>query len=325
MVFRGLRFIGRHSALFLALGVLIGLAFPALATAVRPLLLPSLLVPLTVALLPLDWGHLRDYFRRPSLLAIVTAWLLVISPLIAWLALRLTELPPALVSAIVLMAAASPVTMCATISLILRLDTALAVVGIVVATALMPFTLPALALPLLGLELEIDLGTFVRRFIQVVGVAFGVALILRWTIGQQRLERGAHALDAIAVLSLLVFAVAIMDGVTAAAIERPSYVLGTVAAAFGANLALQLAGALAFWRLGIRRALTVGLLTGNCNMGIILVTLADKADFDIVMFFALGQIPMYTLPMVLGPLYRHALRREGARDGERPPRVSVRR
>jgi BASS family bile acid:Na+ symporter len=52
-------------------------------------------------------------------------------------------------------------------------------------------------------------------------------------------------------------------------------------------------------------------MTGNLNMGIILVALADKADFDIVMFFALGQLPMYMLPALLAPLYRHAVRREG--------------
>ncbi|MCL4801013.1 MAG: hypothetical protein KJ025_15580 [Burkholderiales bacterium] len=307
-LFNGLlTYIGRHGALFLAFGVLVGLALPDLAAIARPLLLPALLVPLTIALLRLDWRLLGDAVRRPVLIAVVTAWTLVASPLLMALVLRPTPLPPALANAIILMAAGAPVTMCATISLILRLDTALAVVGIVFATALMPFTLPAIALPLLGLELDIDLGTFVLRFVLMVGTAFGVALAVRRLAGLERLARHAHALDATAVLSLLVFAVAIMDGVTAAALERPAYVLGTVAAAFAANLGLQLAGTLAFLGLGMRRALTVGLLTGNCNMGIILVALADKADFDTIMFFALGQIPMYMLPALLRPVYARLL------------------
>jgi BASS family bile acid:Na+ symporter len=45
-------------------------------------------------------------------------------------------------------------------------------------------------------------------------------------------------------------------------------------------------------------------MTGNCNMGLVLVALAGNAPFDTVMFFALGQIPMYTLPALLMPLYR---------------------
>ena len=48
-------------------------------------------------------------------------------------------------------------------------------------------------------------------------------------------------------------------------------------------------------------------MTGNLNMGIILVALADKADFDTVMFFALGQLPMYMLPALLAPIYRRAV------------------
>jgi BASS family bile acid:Na+ symporter len=111
-------------------------------------------------------------------------------------------------------------------------------------------------------------------------------------------RRGAHFL---AVLSLVVFAVAIMDGITAAFLARPGYVLGTLAAAFVANLALQAAGTAAFRRLGVRRAPTIGLMTGNCTMGIVL---ADVAPFDTVMFIALDQIPMCTVLALLMPLYR---------------------
>jgi BASS family bile acid:Na+ symporter len=221
-----------------------------------------------------------------------------------WLVVRALALPPALEQAIVLMTAASPVTMCATVSLLVGLDAALAVVVIVVTTAAVPLTLPAVALPLLGLELEIDLATFMLRLGWMVGAAFAVALVARRLAGAERLARSARSLDALAVLSLLVFAVAIMDGVTAAFLERPGYVLATLAAAFAANLALQAAGTVAFLNLGLRRALTVGLMTGNCNMGLVLVALAGEAPFDTVMFFALGQIPMYTLPALLMPFYR---------------------
>jgi BASS family bile acid:Na+ symporter len=175
----------------------------------------------------------------------------------------------------------------------------------------MPLTLPAMSLWLLGLDVDIGLATFMARLSWLVGIPFAVALVARRLVGLERLARNARPLDAIAVISLVIFAIAIMGGITQAAFERPAAVLGTLAAAFASNLALQLLGTLAFWRLGARRALTIGLMTGNLNMGIILVALADKADFDIVMFFALGQLPMYMLPALLAPLYRHAVRREG--------------
>ena len=35
---------------------------------------------------------------------------------------------------------------------------------------------------------------------------------------------------------------------------------------------------------------------------------ADKADFDVVVFFAVGQPPMYILPALSRPLYRRLMR-----------------
>jgi len=96
-------------------------------------------------------------------------------------------------------------------------------------------------------------------------------------------------------------------GVTARLIERPDFVLLCAAAAFAANLALQAAGALVFRTAGMARALTLGLASGNRNMGLVLAVLADKADFDVVVFFAVGQLPMYILPALLKPLYRRLI------------------
>ena len=287
--------------------MLIGLAIPPLAMAARPLLVPALIVPLTVALLRLDWRLLHDYARRPVLVTVVAVWLLFVSPLAVWLVLRGVPLPPALAHALVLATASSPVTMCATICLIVGLDAALAVVVVVVTTAIVPLTLPALSLSLLGLDLHIALGTFMARLSWLVGIPFVAALVVRRLAGTERLARNAQPLDAIAVIGLLIFAIAIMGGITQAAIERPAAVVATLVAAFASNLALQLLGTAVFWRLGARRALTIGLMTGNLNMGIILVALADKADFDTVMFFALGQLPMYMLPALLAPIYRRAV------------------
>jgi len=96
VIVRALAYVGRHGALFLAGGVLLGLAVPPLAAAARPLLVPALLVPLTIALLRLDWRRLGDYARRPALIAFVTVWLLAASPVLIWLASQGLPLPVAL-------------------------------------------------------------------------------------------------------------------------------------------------------------------------------------------------------------------------------------
>ena len=307
---RALDYLGRHATLFLAGGVLLGLAVPPLAALARPLLIPGLLIPLVIALLRLDWNALAAYARRPGLVALISAGLLVGSPALMWLALKVFSLPPPLAQGLTLMAAASPIVSSAAISLILGLDAALAVIVIVVTTALMPFSLPLVALALLGLKIDIDLATFMLRLALMVGGAFAAALALRRLVPRRTLEANARMLDGASVATLVMFALAIMDGVTAVALARPGYVLLVTVAAFVANLALQALGTLAAARLGMRSAITVGLMTGNCNMGLVLVALADKADFDVIVFFAMAQIPMYMLPALLTPAYRRLLARD---------------
>ena len=300
-------YLGQHATLFLAGGVLLGLLVPPLAALAHPLLIPGLLIPLVIALLRLDWGALAAYARRPGLVALIAAGLLLASPLAMWLALKLFSLPPALAQGLTLMAAASPIVSCAAISLILGLDAALAVVVIVVTTALIPFSLPTVALALLGLKIDIDLHVFMLRLALMVGGAFAAALVLRRVVPRHKLQANARMLDGASVATLVIFALAIMHGVSAVALARPGYVLLVTLAAFIANIVLQCLGTLAALRLGMRSALTVGLMTGNCNMGLVMVALADKADFNVIVFFAMAQIPMYMLPALLSPVYRRLL------------------
>ena len=51
-------------------------------------------------------------------------------------------------------------------------------------------------------------------------------------------------------------------------------------------------------------------------MGLVLVAISGHAAIDVTAFFALAQLPMYMLPMVLDPLYR-SLRVRVAGSGSR--------
>lgn len=302
-----LEFIGRHATRFLGAGVLVGLFVPALAELLAPLLVPTLLIPLALALVRLDWGAFRVYAGRPFPVAVLIVWVLGVSPVLVWAALAPLDPPGALRQALVLAAASSPIVSCAAISFILGLDAALAVVVVLLSTALVPLTLPPVALALLGVKLEIEIGSFMLRLGVLVGITFAVALAVRALVPARVLERNARVLDGIGVLNMVLFAIAIMHGVTALALERPGYVLGVTAAAFAANAMLQALGTAAFWRLGPRAALTAGLMSGNCNLGLVMVGLGPQADIDLVVFFAMGQLPMYMLPGLLFPIYRRVL------------------
>jgi BASS family bile acid:Na+ symporter len=310
---RLIAYAGRHATSFMAAGVLAGVVVPPLASLARPLLVPTLLIPLALALVRLDWSAAAAWRHRPGTIALLLAWILVVSPVLVWLitgALAGAGFPASLAQALVLMAASSPIVSNVAIALLLGLDAPLAVVVVLAGTALVPVTLPIAAEALVGVSLDMPVATFMGRLALLVGSAFVAAWLIRRLVAAPTLAAHHDLLDGLTVLNLLLFGLAIMDGVTAYALERPGYVALAIVAAYAFNLLLQAAGGIAFRWLGTRRALTVALLGGNCNMGLVLVALEGRASFDVTVYFALAQIPMYTLPALLRPLYAR-LERQG--------------
>ena len=301
--------LGRHATWALCGGVLLGLALPDLAALARPLLAPSVALLLTTALLRVDWSLMLGYARRPALMIALAAWCMLACPLVTWLLIGLAPLPESLLTAVVLMAAAPPILGATGIAVVLGLDGALTTVAVLLSTFLTPLSVPFLALVLLDLELDIGLAEFMIRLGLVIGAALVLALVAKRLSSPDALRARARQIDGVFVLLMLVFAVAIMDGVSEVILSRPAHAALWLGAAFVANPVLQILGALAFAGLGRRRALTAGLISGNCNMGVLLATLPPDGNFDIVLYFALAQLPMYMLPALLAPVYRRLLAR----------------
>ena len=298
---------GRHATTVLFLAVFIGLALPDLAALARPLLPTAVVLLLTTTLLRLDWPAIGRELRRPGLQLLLFPWQQLVLPVAVWAVLQLLPLPRSLTVALVLMAAAPPIMSAAALAILLGLEGALALVASLIATLLTPFVLPPVALALLGLELGIGLVEFMTRLALLIGLAVAAALVLRRLIGRPRLAQLARPLDGAVVLLMLVFVVGIMDGVTERALSDPAGAFLWFIAACVANPLLQLLGTLAFAWLGRRRALTVGLLAGNRNMGLLLAALPGAVDAEVALYFGLAQIPMYVLPAVMRPLYRRLL------------------
>ena len=314
---RALAFLGRHAGAMLAGGILIGIVLPPLAAVAAPLLIPSIVLLLVVALVRLEGRQIFTFVRRPAAAAAVVAWALLVTPVLMTGAVALLDPAPKLGTAMVLSAACPPIMSAIAFSFMVGLDAALATVVVFTAMFVVPLTLPPLALLLLGLKLDIDVLSFMARLAAITGGSLLLALAIRGAVSRPAIERHANLLDGLAVVGLLVFAVAIMDGVGRAALARPGYVAATLAAAFAANAGMQLAGFAAFAWLARKQALAVALLSGNRNMGLLLAALGAAADFDVVLYLALGQIPVYLTPLCK-PIYRWASSRSRGRPGLSP-------
>ena len=304
----GLKFLAGHATKFLAFGVLTGLFLPPLADFLRPALAPAIFFSLILSLLRLDFNDVVDQLRRPYLLALFTGFGLFLSPVIMSVVVDAIGLPTGLAIGLVLMAASAPIMTAPTFALILGLEASFAIAVVVLNHILLPFTLPAMSLWLLNLELQISLVEFMGRLLLMIGGGFAVAILLkRFALTPEHLRHHAQHIDGLIVVCLVVIAISIMAGVTETFFLRPGFVLVTIAAAFLANAILQIIGSLIFLPAGRRIAFTTGHMTGNCNMALVLAVLADKAQADVVIFFALAQLPMYMLPIIANRIYRRLL------------------
>ena len=295
----------KHTSLILAAGVFIGLLLPGTAAALHPLLAPSVWGLLVLAMLRIDWPQLTQCGQRGGGIALIVAWLLVISPLTVAALLQTAGAPAGLTAAIVLMAAAPPIMSAPAMALLIGLDAPLMLVVMVIATFAMPLVVPIVALELLALSLDVGVGALMVRLMGMIGTAALAASLIRRMVRGRNLA--APVLDLIALVLLLTFAIAIMAGVKDRLIDRPDHVLAILAAAFAANIGLQAVAAVVFAWLDRRTALTAAFASGNRNMGLLLAVMPADVDSDILLYFALGQIPIYVMPALLTPLYRRLL------------------
>lgn len=309
MIARTLAALGRRGTGVIAGGVFVGLLVPGLSRFFEPLLVPSILLPFLVALLRIDLRRLRLLLGAPLSGLALLAWLLLGSPLLVRLALLPFDLPAELAARLVTNAACAPLMASAALALLLGLDVTLALVATVAATFLVPFTLPTVALHVAGIGVTLDAASLSLRLALLIGGPAVLAVLLRARWGDAVFAARASELDGLAVLALVAFSVAVMGSVRGLLAAAPAQLLVTLAAVFALNIGLQIAGTLLAAPAGLRTALTVGLLSGNNNIGIVLAAMADRAPDGLVAYVALAQFPIYLLPLAQRHLYRPLLGR----------------
>lgn len=300
---------GGRATTLLPFSLLLGLLFQDLSAAARPLLLPLVVILLMMALARMDWDRLSALLRRPGPALLLAMLNLVAVPLVVWPVWQGLGLWPSLVTALCLSAMAPGIISAATTAAFLRLDSSLALLLSLFTNFLVPFTLPPLALWLLGFDLKIGLLELSLRLAMIVALALAGALVIRRWLGP-RLVAAGPTLDGVSVVVLMVFAIPLMDGVVARAMTEPAKLAGFIAGSFAGMLVCNLVMAVATWPfLDRRSALTVGYCSGGRHNALLMAVLPATADPDIFLFIAAVQFPIYIIPALLQPLYRRLLPR----------------
>ncbi|MCP3387887.1 hypothetical protein NLM27_03715 [Bradyrhizobium sp. CCGB12] len=299
-----LRLIPRGPTL-LALGVLLGLACPALADLIHPLMPATIFVIVLGTLLRVDGQAVVATLRQPSLSVLLPAVVMVVCPLAIGVAGHTLGLPKEFALAIVLAVSAPPSSGTAAVARMLGLDAAVPLVVTVLSMVLAPVTVPLLAGWFGGLEISaLELAL---RLALLIGGAEGVAFLLRRHAAQVLAARG-DVVDGVIVTALVLFAVSTMAGIPAQiAADVPAAMLCLVLA-FACNLALQASGALLLPGT-LPQRLTVGLILGNRNVGLVWSALGAAASPRMALYFAATQFPIYILPRLIETLISRGKRK----------------
>ena len=305
----------RRGALLLAVGIFGGVLVPPLAAALKPVVTPSVVLLMLLVLMRVDLVRTLALVRHPARVLAIVAALILASPVLCWLVLRLLPVDASIAAAIVIVAAGPAATSSPAFARMVGLDADLSLVAALAMVAFVPFTAPLIALELLGIDLSLSTSAFMLRLLLVVGLPALLAMALRRAAGPVRLHAWGPALDGAVVWLCVLYGFAVMDGLVTRMAQDPVWVVQAVLAAFAASYGLNAVTTLAFARWGVREAASAGLMAGNRNVALFLAVLPASTDPRITLFFGLYQFPLFLSPFLLRPAYRLlAARPAGARS-----------
>jgi len=303
----GLAFIGRHGTAALVVSIFIGVALPALSATMRPYLAASVFSLLTLAFLRLDVTAFKQRLRRPTLLLAALVWMMLGAPLLTYgliVAAGPETLGPDIVLALFIATAAPPVMAAPAFIYLLGLDGTLSLALSLAALIVTPLTAPLIGELMLGASLPLSVGGLAAQLSLLLAGAFLIAMVLRKLAGQERLARSSDHISGLNVLLLLVFAIAAMDGVAASFAEKPGFTLALTALTFVLALVQILVTLLLFAPASREDAYAIAHTCGTRNMGLMVAALGGTLPELTWLWFAVGQFPIYMLPMLLKPFVK---------------------
>jgi len=302
-----LDWVAKRATFMLAAGVFSGIVWQPLANALAPWLEALIVINLSLSMVRIAPGALSKYIRRPVLIAVIFVFSMVLAPLFLWCGAEAIGVEGPIGAGLVFHALTTPIMSAPALCILFGLDAALALIVTVLSYALVPFTLPPMALWLLGIELDVSVIELTWRLGRIVGISFFIAYVTRRLVRRNFIEKQASRMDGIMVFGMVGVAVSIMSGLPDFAVSKPAFTAVVTITTFGINILLQITAAVAFWKLGKQEAVTIALITGNTNVALVLAAIGAGAPYELLVYFVVGQFPIYTLPLIMVPIYKRII------------------
>ena len=292
----------RHATLFMAVSVLTGLLVQDLARLLAPLVIFASMGAMFLTALRLDRRLLLGWIRRPLIPVAIVLFTTLVIPAMVIALTRIGVLSPAAALACALIAATPPIISVGPYCVFLGTDNELLSLSVLPATAVGILTLPFYA-SLAGLP-GLEPARLALELLAVVGTAMGGAVLIRFFVPLERVERHAPILDLGALLLMVTVAIEVTDGLALLIMAEPAVVVEAFVVTAVLSLVLQALGWLAFYRLGARIAGSVALVNGLRNMALLLGLLIGQVDASLQLLLVLGQLQLFLLPSAMRLIYR---------------------
>jgi BASS family bile acid:Na+ symporter len=308
-----LGWLGRQGTRAIAALVVIAIATPPVDALLKPFVSEAIFLLLAIAFLRVDVAAVRGHLRRPALVLVATGWTMLAVPLVFGLIYLITGLntgSPDVAVGLMLQAVAPPMMAAPAFAALMGLDATLVLVTLIAGMALTPLTAPLLAYAFVGAALTLPplaLG------LKLVGFLAGSALagtLIRRIVGPAAIDRRKDQINGVNVLVLFVFVGAVMENVAARVLSAPMFMFSLAALAFGVFFALFGLTALVFAWAGRERALALGFMAAQRNMGLMLAATSGTLPDIAWLYFALSQFPVYLSPQLLKSLVRRKVDRK---------------
>ena len=302
---RALAWLGGQGTRAIAALVFIGIAVPPVGELLKPFVAEAIFLLLCISFMRVDIGALRDQLRRPGIILAATAWTMLGVPLISGLSSLATGLDarsPDLFLALMLQAVASPMMAAPALAALMGLDSTLVLITLVTSTALVPLTASLFAYVFFGAALKLSALGLGLKLLAILAGSMLVAAVIRCSVGAAAIVRHKAEIDGLNILILFVFVAAVMGNVVGGFWDDPVRTIELTLLAFAVFFALVGVTALIFRRLGRERALGLGLMVSQRNMGLMVAATDGILPGTTWLYFALSQFPIYLSPQLLKPL-----------------------
>lgn len=309
-----LRIAGRHGALIVISGVVVGFAIPFIAHLARPCLSVAIFIFTFGSFLKIDANALQSEAANVTRNVLIILWATFGVPLAVVTIMWFARPGPELAQGLLFWSLVPASPACVAFASILRLNTPVALLATVVGTAAAPFYIPALAGLLGSVQVEVDPVTTCLELVLLIGGA-GAAAIAAKRLAGPFVRDNPEAMTGIAVLAMFLAGMGSMRGMQAHLLLQPATSLEFVLIAYALLFGAELVGASLFWRYGLTTALTAGLVSGTRTITLAWVVLGDHILPLADLFLATSMIAKYTAPGLTKSLLARLITPAAASDG----------